>query len=131
MPAPQGIATKKRCTICVDAAVKAAFDRKVKSLANPLLDDKKTRVAVRRNRQPARVEMDNSFAGLCLDCLPKTKFECDDADYWDYWMESQYLHHGCTVPHGQSTWYFSFMARPENMKQSQKKQRQTKGGPGR
>lgn len=126
IPGGQGAATKKRCTVCVDAAVKAAFDRKVKTLVHTLLDDKKTWVTVKRNGQPVRVEVDDSFAGLCLDCPTKSKFGCDDVDYWNHCMEFQY-DHGCTVRHGQPTWYFSFMGRPGDMKQFQKKLREETG----
>lgn len=128
MPGAQGTAAKKRCTVCVDAAVKAAFDRKLKGLIKTLLDDKKTWVTVERNGKPVRTEVDDSFAGLCLDCLTKTKFGSENADYWNHCMEFQY-DHGCTVPHGQPTWYFSFLGRPEKMEEFQQKQRQAKRGP--
>lgn len=49
MPGAQGAATKKRCTVCMDAAVKAAFDRKVKRPVTTLLDDRKTWVTAERN----------------------------------------------------------------------------------
>ena len=48
MSGTQDATENKRCTVCVDAAVKAAFDRKVKSLIHTLLDDKKMWVPVER-----------------------------------------------------------------------------------
>lgn len=43
-------------------------------------------------------------------------FGSEDADYWNHWLlfESD---RGCTVPHSEPTWYFSYLGRPENMKQ--------------
>lgn len=123
-------ATKdKRCTVCVDAAVKAAFDRKVKRLINTLLDEKKTWVTLKRQ---GRVQVDDSFAGLCLDCLTKTKFGSEDEDYWNHCLDFEY-DHGCTIHHGQPTWYFSYLGRPEDMWQYQQKkkaqlQTQQRGG---
>lgn len=122
MPATQGATKDQRCRVCVDAAVKAAFDRKVKRLINTLLDDKKTWISVKRRGQQVRVEVDDSFAGLCLDCLTKTKFGCEDTDYWNHCLDFDF-DHGCTVPHGQPTWYFSYLGRPDNMKQYQKEKK--------
>ncbi|KAI7775553.1 hypothetical protein LA080_006702 [Diaporthe eres] len=120
MPATQSATEDKRCSVCINAAVKAAFDRKVKSLVRTLLDDKKTWINNKRWRQPVRV--DDSFAGLCLDCLIKTKFGCQDVDYWNHARKFQY-DHGCRVSHGQPTWYYSYLGRPEDMKQYRKEKR--------
>lgn len=132
MTAARGATSDKRCRVCVDAAVKAAFDRKVKSLVNTLLDDKKTWISIERQGQPVTVQVHDSFAGLCLDCLTKTKFGSEDADYWNHCLDFEF-DHGCAVPHGQPTWYFSYLGRPEDMKQYQKKRtrRQTQRGGGR
>lgn len=117
-----GAMKDRRCGVCVDAAVKAAFDRKVKRLIHTLLDEKKTWVTVERRGQLVRAEVNDSFAGLCLDCLAKTKFGSNDADYWNHCLEFEY-DHGCTIPHGQPTWYFSYLGRPEKMKQFQIKKK--------
>lgn len=124
---PEGATKDKRCTVCVDAAVKAAFDRKVKGLVRRLLDEKKTWISIERNGQYIRTEVDDSFRGLCLDCLTRTKFGSEDEDYWNHCLDFEY-DHGCTVTHGQPTWYFSYLGRPENMKQYQKEKKQRCGG---
>lgn len=115
MSAMQGATKDKRCRVCVDASVKTAFDEKVKSLINTLLDDKKTSIPINHDGHIVRVEVDDSFAGLCLDCLTKTKFGCEDADYWMH-CKSFHYDHGCTVAHGEPTWYFSYLGRPGDMK---------------
>lgn len=130
MPATEGTTEARRCRVCVDAAVKAAFDRKVKNLVRTLLDDKTTMKPIERRGQTVWVEVDDSFAGLCLDCLTKTKFGCDDTDYWNHCLDFEF-DHGCTVPHGQPTWYFSYLGRPDDMKQYQREKKaklQRRGG---
>lgn len=129
--ATQDTKNGKRCRVCVNAAVKASFDRKMKSLIKRLLDEKKTWITVERRGRSFRVQMNDSFAGLCLDCITKTKFGCEDEDYWNHCLDFEY-DHGCTVTHGQPTWYFSYLGRPEDMKQYQKKKKallQRHGGP--
>ncbi|KAI3398048.1 hypothetical protein diail_9911 [Diaporthe ilicicola] len=61
-----------RCKVCVNAAVKASFDRKVKSLIKTLLDGKKTTRVIEREGTLVTVQVDDSFAGLCLGGLTKT-----------------------------------------------------------
>lgn len=112
----------KRCRVCVNAAVKASFDKKVKSLIRTLLDDKKTSIVIERQGKPVTVQVNDSFAGLCLDCLTQTKFGSEDADYWNHCLDFEF-DHGCTVAHSQPTWYFSYMGRPEDMKRYAKKAR--------
>jgi hypothetical protein len=125
LPPSQGAKNSKRCTVCVDADVKASFDRKVKSLIKTLLDDKKTWINVEQDGETVRMQVDDSFVGLCLDCLTKSKFGSDDADYWLHCLQFEY-DHGCTIDHGQPTWYFSFLGRLEDMKefQDQKKEKE-------
>lgn len=122
LPPTQGAKNSKRCTVCVDAVVKASFDRKVKSPIRTLLDDKKTWVTFEQDGETVRMQVDDSFVGLCLDCLTKTKFGSEDADYWNHVLQFEY-DHGCTIDHGQPTWYFSFLGRPEHMKEFHKKQK--------
>ena len=119
LPGTQGTTSNKRCQVCVNAAVKASFDNKVKSLIHTLLEEKKTLITVKKQGKPVRMEVNDSFSGLCLDCLIKTKFGNADADYWNHCREFKY-DHGCTVRHSQPTWYFSYLGRPEDMKQFQK-----------
>lgn len=121
MPGTQGAPKDKRCRICVDAAVKSAMDGKVKSLINTLLDEKKTWISIERQGQTVQMEVDDSFAGLCLDCLTRTKFGSEDADYWNHCLDFEF-DHGCRVRHGEPTWYFSYLGRPENMEQYLKTQ---------
>lgn len=115
LPPSQGATNGKRCTVCVDAVVKSSFDRKVKSLIKTLLDEKKTWVTVEQDGQTVRKQVDDSFVGLCLDCLTKSKFENEDADYWNHCLEFEY-DKGCTIAHGQPTWYFSYLGRPEALR---------------
>lgn len=120
MLAPHGSDMTRRCRVCVDAAVKRRFNEKIRTLIKTLLDEKKTSITIKRHGKPVkRVEVDDSFAGLCLDCLTKTKFGCEDEDYWNHCLDFKY-DHGCTVAHGQPTWYFSYLGRPGHMKQFQK-----------
>ncbi|GAQ04923.1 hypothetical protein ALT_2244 [Aspergillus lentulus] len=57
------------------------------------------------------------FDGLCLDCMDRTKDLLvegnKDQDYWfhDQWEQS--YDRDCRIPHGEPTWYFSFMGRKE------------------
>lgn len=131
MPADREGQSQKRCKVCVDAAVKASFDKKVRSLIRTLLDEKKTTVTVVQRGGPVAVQVDDSFAGLCLDCLTKTKFGSEDADYWNHCLDFEF-DHGCTVPHGQPTWYFSYLGRAEDMKwytkEKAKRQAQRRAG---
>ena len=59
----------------------------------------------------------NSFDGLCLDCMDKTKPKTKDEDH-DYWQHNSLIpgewDSGCRIDHGQPSWYFSFMGRKEN-----------------
>ncbi|KAL1871889.1 hypothetical protein Daus18300_004522 [Diaporthe australafricana] len=112
----------KRCRVCVNAAVKASFDKKVNSLIRTLLDDKKTSIVIERQGALVKAQVNDSFAGLCLDCLTKTKLGSEDADYWNHCLDFEF-DHGCTVAHAQPTWYFSFMGRPEDMKRYAKEAR--------
>ncbi|KAK2611476.1 hypothetical protein N8I77_004812 [Diaporthe amygdali] len=109
------VLTKLANTVCVNAAIKASLDKKVKSLIRTLLDDKKTTITVERRGKPIAVQVDDSFTGLCLDCVTKSKFSSEDADYWNHCLEFKY-DYGCTVAHAQPTWYFSYMGRAEDMK---------------
>lgn len=132
MLAPHGADTTRRCRVCIDAAVKRRFNEKIRNLIKTLLDEKKTMITVKWRGKPVKVEVDDSFAGLCLDCLTKTKFGSEDKDYWNHCLDFGY-DHGCTVAHGQPTWYFSYLGRPVHMKQYQKRmkaqlQTQQRGG---
>lgn len=116
--------TKVPCNVCIDAAVKASFDRKVRGLFKSLLDEKQT--TVRKEVEPGKwvfKRVDDSFKGLCLDCLTKTKFESEDDDYWNHCHNFEF-DYGCTVKHGQPTWYFSYMGRPEALQQWAKKKKE-------
>lgn len=115
--------TKKACNVCVNGAVSASFDRKVKGLFKSMLYEKHT--TVRKQVEPGRsalVKVDDTFQGLCLDCLTKTKFESQDDDYWRHCSNFEY-DHGCTVRLGQPTWYFSYMGRPEALQKWAKEKR--------
>ncbi|ROV90916.1 hypothetical protein VMCG_09987 [Cytospora schulzeri] len=119
----------KPCNVCVDGAVKASFDRKVKCLFKSLLNEKQT--TVRKECEPGRwvlKRMDDSFKGPCLDCLTKTKFESEDDDYWNHCHNFE-LDYGCTVKRGQPTWYFSYMGRPEALQQWTKKREERARAP--
>lgn len=126
-PNDHGKRSGKKCRVCNDGAVKASFDRKVRSLFKSLLDEKQT--TVRQECEPGQWvsrRMDDSFKGLCLDCLTKTKFESEDDDYWKH-CRNFVFDNGCTVRHGQPTWYFSYMGRPEVLQQWAKKKREERG----
>lgn len=120
MPDPNGVEIARRCMLCVDPAVVFWFNEKIRSLIKTLLDEKKTLIKIKRQGKTVKVEVDDSFAGLCLDCLTKTKFECEDEDYWNHCLDFEY-DRGCTLAHGQPTWYFSYLGRPWRMKQYQKR----------
>lgn len=55
------------------------------------------------------------FAGLCLDCMGKSKrFRLDiDGHYWRHDESRERYDEGCRVRHGEPTHYFSFMGRRE------------------
>jgi len=49
-----------------------------------------------------------------LDCMRTSSIEAEDEDYWRHAEKGYYRSRGtCRVPHGQPTWYFSFMGRKE------------------
>lgn len=110
--------TSVPCNVCIDATVKASFDRKVRSLFKNLLDEKQTTVRKVSAGEWVYTRMDDSFKGLCLDCFTRTKFdgEGEDEDYWNHCHNFEF-DYGCTVKHGQPTWYFSYMGRPEALQE--------------
>ena len=42
-----------------------------------------------------------------------SKFEDKDTDYWNHAAEGVKWDEACRINHGQCTWYYSFMGRPE------------------
>ncbi|KAK9783131.1 putative BTB domain-containing protein [Seiridium cardinale] len=72
---------------------------------------------VRRMVENLRYE----FEGLCLDCIKYSKLESFNDDYWTHLLIRDYSYNCCWV-HGEPTWYFSFMARPEIIKKLQEAQ---------
>lgn len=126
-PAGPSERSGKPCHVCIDGAVKASFDRKVRSLFRTLLDEKQT--TVRQECEPGQwvlKRMNDSFKGLCLDCLTKTKFESEDDDYWNH-CRNFVFDYGCTIKHGQPTWYFSCMGRPEALQQWSRRSERIEG----
>jgi hypothetical protein len=63
-----------------------------------------------------RKEVKADFNGLCLDCMDRTKpkYGTTDRDYWEH-DRIQDWSRGCRFRHGQTTWYFSYMGRREDM----------------
>lgn len=54
------------------------------------------------------------FHGICVDCMKMTKGKDVHEDYWEHDREKQW-DLGCSIHHGQPTWYFSFMGRKTDM----------------
>ncbi|KXT01768.1 hypothetical protein AC579_8923 [Pseudocercospora musae] len=63
----------------------------------------------------AREEIGNYFAGLCLDCMTASKGDDAEGKYWSHSKPGVKWDEGCTVNHGQASWYFSFMGPREDM----------------
>ncbi|RYP73067.1 hypothetical protein DL769_004304 [Monosporascus sp. CRB-8-3] len=55
------------------------------------------------------------FEGLCLDCMHKYKTGDKDCDYWNH-ARAMNFSKGCRFPHGEPTWYYSYMGRDDEMK---------------
>lgn len=60
--------------------------------------------------------VEGEFQGLCLDCMYTSVY--GDGDYWTNGSEARY-DDGCSIRHGESTWYFSYMGKPADMEKFQ------------
>lgn len=71
--------------------------------------------------QRTRENVQNSFDGLCLDCMDNSKPKDGknaDNTYWQHDVLRQWSR-GCRVEHDQPTWYWSFMGRRTQMQAHQ------------
>ncbi|CZR57053.1 uncharacterized protein PAC_06942 [Phialocephala subalpina] len=59
----------------------------------------------------------NNFDGLCLDCIDKPRRRDWDADHYKhrgYKSKNIRFDKGCRFPHGEPTWWFSWIARRQD-----------------
>jgi hypothetical protein len=64
----------------------------------------------------AKSNTEGYFQGLCLDCMDRSKRKGDNADE-EYWQRNSSVNGRwdtkCRISHNQSTWYVSWLGRPD------------------
>ena len=63
-----------------------------------------------------RLATNNSFDGLCMDCMVRSSSESGEVKE-QYWAGDRLREwsDNCRMPHGQPTWFFSFLGLPDEM----------------